>query len=69
MLEREYPELLRIDDPGHRTHIEEQIKRRIIAACQDCWKCIPNNVFENAARNMYKRLQALQKTGGWYTKN
>jgi DDE superfamily endonuclease len=57
-----YPELLELKGES------QEVKDRFLAALQEGWEALPEELFENLVVSMKRRVEAVRKAKGWYTK-
>jgi hypothetical protein len=46
----------------------QEVKDRFLAALQEGWEALPEELFENLVESMERRVEAVRKAKGWYTK-
>jgi hypothetical protein len=59
---RHHPELLGLTGEG------QEVKDQLLAALQEGWEALPENLFENLIKSMVRRVKAVRRAKGWYTK-
>ena len=57
-----HPELLKL------TSESQEVKDQFLAALQEGWQALPENLFENLIKSIQQRVKAVKKAKGWYTK-
>ena len=61
ILRRLYPELWRLKDNEENRAVE-------IEALKVVWQAVPQELIDKLLDSMTRRVEALQKARGWYTK-
>ena len=59
---KHHPELLELKSKG------PEVKEAILKALQEGWEAIEPEFFEKLVKSMKKRVRAVYKAKGWYTK-
>jgi len=46
----------------------QEVKDQFLAILQEGWKVLPEDLFEKLIKLMERRVKAMRKAKGWYTK-
>jgi hypothetical protein len=46
----------------------QEVKNKFLAALQGGWEALPEDLFEKLVESMQRRVKAVKKAKGWYTK-